>query len=156
LNKLLFAGSFDPPTWGHLDIIQRASKLCTTLYIGVARNTAKEHLLTADERASLIAKLTKKIKNVEVQLIDGLVIDFVKSHNINALVRSIRGCADLSQEEALASGNQWMAGIETILLFSDPKYSNIHSSLVREIALMGGPLNAFVPPEVATVLEQHL
>lgn len=150
MKHALFAGSFDPPTWGHLDIIKRAMLLCDTLSVGVAVNTAKEQgFLSHADRLELLQELTTDIRHVAIVPISGLVADYVKETKVDLLLRSLRSDKDLEREMAMAIANRQLAGVETLFLLSDPRYAHISSTLVREIAHFGGSLESFVPPAVA-------
>lgn len=150
MKHALFAGSFDPPTWGHLDIIERAAKLVGKLSVGVAVNTTKsDGLLPHSDRLELLKNLCAGNPHVSVIPIPGLVVDFVKGEKVDVLIRAMRSVADIEKETAMALANRQMAGIETLFLLSDPRYAHISSTLVREIAHFGGDLESFVPPEVA-------
>ncbi|MCE5316334.1 MAG: pantetheine-phosphate adenylyltransferase [Parachlamydia sp.] len=150
MKHALFAGSFDPPTWGHLDIIERASKLFEKVSVGVAVNTTKSGaLLPHSDRLDLLQELCAANPSVSIVPIPGLVVDFVKSEKVDVLIRSLRSSADIERETVMATANRQMAGVETLLLLSDPRYAHISSTLVREIAHFGGALEGFVPPQVA-------
>jgi len=150
MKKVLFAGSFDPPTWGHLDVIQRAALLCDKLIVGVAVNTGKEGgLLPPADRIELLQEISKEIPHVTVIPIPGLIADFVKEEKVDLLLRALRNEADFEREEAMALANRQLADIETLFLLSDPRFAHISSTLVREIAHFGGALDPFVPPAVA-------
>lgn len=150
MKHALFAGSFDPPTWGHLDIIERASKLFEKVSVGVAVNTTKSGaLLPHSDRLDLLQELFAANSRVSIVPIPGLVVDFVKNEKVDVLIRSLRSSADIERETVMATANRQMAGVETLLLLSDPRYAHISSTLVREIAHFGGSLEGFVPPQVA-------
>lgn len=142
----LFAGTFDPPTLGHQEIIERAAKLCGKLYVAVAKSEGKnKRSLSHEERIALLKTLTKSLKNVEVVPFSGLVVDFAKEQGVDFLVRGIRNSADLDYEMQMAAANKQMTGIETLCLLSSPQYSLINSTLIREIASHGKRLEGFVP-----------
>lgn len=150
MKHALFAGSFDPPTWGHLDIIERSAKLFEKVSVGVAVNTTKSGaLLPHADRLDLLQQLCADNPRISVVPIPGLVVDFVKNENVDVLIRSLRSAADIERETVMATANRQMAEVETFLLLSDPRYAHISSTLVREIAHFGGTLEGFVPPQVA-------
>lgn len=155
MKSLLYAGSFDPPTLGHMNIIQRAAGLVETLYIGIASNTCKSNFFSQNERFELLKSLTRTIKNSKIIIINGLVVDEAKIHGISHLVRSIRSPADLERELEMALANWQMAKIETIFLAAEPSLMHISSSLVREIARFGGTLDCFVDPLVIEALKRR-
>lgn len=145
MKHVLFAGSFDPPTWGHLDIIKRAALLCDKLTVGVAVNTTKEEFLPFSDRLELLQELCRDIPHVYILPITGLIGDFAREKGVDALLRALRTFADFEKETAMALANRQLAGVETLLLISDPRYGHISSTLVREIAHFGGALESFVP-----------
>ncbi|HEV8052497.1 MAG TPA: pantetheine-phosphate adenylyltransferase [Parachlamydiaceae bacterium] len=146
MKVALFAGTFDPPTLGHQEIIERAALLCGKLYVAVAKSEGKNsRSLLHEERISLLQTLTKTLKNVKIVPFTGLVVDFAKKQGVDFLVRGIRNSADLDYEMQMASANKRMTGIETLCLLSSPELSQINSTLIREIASHGKRLDGFVP-----------
>ncbi len=149
MRHALFAGSFDPPTLGHLNIIKRAVSLFDKVTIAVGKDSRKgEPLLTIAERIQIFKKLTK----LEVIEIKGLLANYVKEHKVTALVRSIRSAEDVQHEFSMADANRKLCGVETIFLMSEPQYAYINSTLVREIAQLGGNIEDFVPPFVSELI----
>jgi pantetheine-phosphate adenylyltransferase len=147
--KGIYAGTFDPPTLGHFDLITRASKLCEKLYVAVtAKSTKQGPALTLDERLHLLKVMSKGISNVEIVSFSGLIVDFAKEKGADILIRGIRGVADLDIEMQMSAANGAMTGIETICLFSKPEYAMINATLVREIALAGRGIDPFVPAAI--------
>ncbi len=115
MKHALFAGSFDPPTWGHLDVIARAASLCDKLSVGVAVNTAKsEGLLSHADRLEVLQELCAQMPHVAIVPISGLVVDFVKEEKVELLIRSLRSDADFEREVAMAIANRQLAGVETL------------------------------------------
>lgn len=157
MKKALLTGSFDPPTHGHLSIIKRAARLCDKLYVGIAINPAKieTSLLSNAKKKMLLEKLTKDIKNIEVVLFEGLVSDFTKTNEIDFLIRGLRAFSDFEYEFRMAIANKKLADIDTIFLMADVEHTHINSSLIREIAYFDGPIEKFVPQEVAEALKQN-
>lgn len=152
-----FAGTFDPPTLGHQEIIERAALVCTKLYIAVAKSEGKHILfLSQEERISFLKTLTKGISHVEVIPFEGLVVDCAKKLKANFLVRGLRNSRDLEFEMQMASANRQMTGIETLCLLSSSEYSHISSTLIREIASYGRRLDGFVPQEIENSVFQSL
>lgn len=134
----VFAGSFDPFTLGHLDIVRRASGLFDTLWIVVAQNASKNCMFDALVRANLVKDAVADFRNVKVAVHEGLTVDFMKSVGANYLVRGVRGAADLDYEQTVAWNNKKLcADAETVLLFSAPEHLSVSSSVVREIAKCG-------------------
>jgi len=149
MKTALFAGSFDPMTLGHLDIIERTAKLCGKVYVGLADNVTKASpVFPLTKREEMVKLATKKLPHVEVIPIEGLLVAFAKKHKVDLLVRSLRPGADMSHEFAMATANKQMSGIDTIFLVADPAVAFISSTLVREIYLAGGNLQGFIPPEL--------
>lgn len=130
----LYAGSFDPPSVGHQDIIRRAlASLCHKLTVAVAINPAKRCLFTIDERQHMLCKITEDLGDVDVRAFDGLLVDFARANNINLLVRGIRAYSDLEGELRMALINRRLTGIETAFLLADNKFGHVSSSLIREV-----------------------
>lgn len=150
MRKGVYAGTFDPPTLGHFDLITRASKLCEKLYVAVtAKSTKQGPALTLEERLHLLKVMTKGISNVEIVPFSGLVVDFAKEKGADVLIRGIRGGADLDIEMQMSAANGAMTGIETLCLLSKPEYAMINATLIREIASAGRSVAAFVPAGIA-------
>jgi pantetheine-phosphate adenylyltransferase len=146
MRSALYAGTFDPPTLGHLDIIQRASPLVDKLYVGIGENSAKgPFLLLVKERLELLQALTQGFENVEVVSFQGLTVDFALKNKISFLIRSFRDPLDAAFEADMADANRKMSGLETWLLPADPQYAHIRSTLLREIAIAQGNLSPFLP-----------
>lgn len=153
----IFPGTFDPPSLGHLDIIQRAAKICSKLYVAVAVNSGKStSLFSTKEKLSLLKKLTQKMPHVELISLEGLVIDFVQKKKIDVIIRSLRTTIDHEFELEMSYANRLVGKAETLFLMSDPSLLHIRSSLIRELAQARKPLNAFVPPEVEEALKRKL
>ncbi|WP_025021682.1 pantetheine-phosphate adenylyltransferase [Ligilactobacillus hayakitensis] len=152
--KAVFPGSFDPITNGHLDIIERASKIFDEVVVVVANNTGKKSLFTPNEKFELISSAIAKLNNVTVKLMDSdLAINIVKKLNGNVLIRGVRNEVDFTYEQSIALMNRKLdSTIETLILFSDPNKSFISSTLVREISLFGGDLSDLVPKNVETMI----
>ncbi len=145
----IYAGSFDPVTLGHLDVIERASRIVDRLVIGVLNNTNKKPSFTADERVEFIKRVTKDIPNVEVKTFDGLTVDFAKQENARILVRGLRAVTDFEYELQIAQLNHKLnPKIDTIFLTTSVEYSYLSSSIVKEIAHFGGDISKLVPKEV--------
>ena len=152
----VYAGSFDPVTVGHEDIIRRAAKLCDKLYVTVMYNINKQGCFTVDQRVELLSKVTSSIPNVEVTSWDGLMVDYVRKTGANFVVRGIRGMRDLESERDLAELNaRLLPGLETIFLLSKPELGCISSSAVREAALFGADYSGFVPKSVIDDIQTH-
>lgn len=149
----IYPGTFDPLTYGHLDVLKRASKLFDEVIISVAKDSSKSALLSLDERTGIIEDVIKGIDNCRVESFDGLLVNFAKEKNANVIVRGLRAISDFEYEFQMALTNRKIAeNIETVFLMPGEKYSFISSTLVREIAKYGGDVNDFVPPEAGKVI----
>ncbi len=148
-------GSFDPITYGHLDIIERASKVFDKVYISVLRNSSKQGLFTPQERVDMIEEVTQHLENVEVIQFNGLLIDFCQQVGAKAIVRGLRAVSDFEYEMQLTSMNRKLdSDIETIYMMTNNNYSFISSSIVKEVAKYGGKIEDVVPPHIANLLEE--
>ncbi|MFB9861446.1 pantetheine-phosphate adenylyltransferase [Salinicoccus siamensis] len=146
-------GSFDPITYGHIDIIERASRIFDVVYVSVLKNSAKEGLFTPQERVELINEVTKGLPNVEVRIFNGLLIDFCEEVEAQAIVRGLRAVSDFEYEMQLTSMNRKLnSTIETIYMMTNNNYSFISSSMVKEVAKYGGKIEDVVPPQVESAL----
>lgn len=142
----IYPGSFDPVTFGHIDIIMRSSKLVDKLIIGVLKNSAKTPLYTTDERVIFLKEITKDIPNVEIEAYEGLLVDFADEKKANILVRGLRAITDFEYELQLAQTNHKLNPIiDTVFLTTSVEYAYLSSSTVREIASYGGDVSQFVP-----------
>ncbi len=149
----LFPGSFDPPTNGHLNIIERARNIFTEIHVVIAVNSAKNYLFSAQERELMLKKIVEPWDNVYVHLCDSLIVEFAKKVGAKALVRGIRNMADFSYEFDLSMMNKSLdSEIETVFLPTDPKYFVLKSSGIKELASLGGDISTMVPPIVADEL----
>lgn len=156
-NCAIYAGTFDPITLGHLDLIERAAKLVERVIVGVAASPGKKPLFSCDERVSLTKQVLAHLNTVEVHGFDGLLVDFAKAHGANVILRGMRAVADFDYEFQLASMNRLMSpDMETIFLMPAEKYMYVSASIVREIAQLGGDITGFVPPRVVEVLHQKV
>jgi pantetheine-phosphate adenylyltransferase len=149
-RHLFFPGSFDPPTLGHLDLIQRGAKLFPKLTVAVLRNAGKQPLFSVAERVALLKQLTRRMPGVNVQSFDGLLVDTVKKLGHPAVLRGLRVVSDFEYEFQMALMNRKLDHkFDVIYLMPDERYSYVSSSLVREVARLGGPVEKFVPAGVA-------
>lgn len=152
----VFAGSFDPFTLGHLDIVKRAAKMFDTLWIVVAQNANKKNMFNSLVRANLVKAAVAQIPNVKVAVHEGLTVDFMKAVKSRYLVRGIRGSADVEFEQSVAWNNKVLcADAETVVLFSAPEHLSVSSSVVRELLANGASksvLAKFVPSKIVPKL----
>lgn len=152
----VYAGSFDPVTVGHEDIIRRAAKLCDKLYVTVMYNPAKTGCFTVAQRLEMLSRVCRDIPHVEVDAWSGLMVDYVRKMDANFVVRGVRGAADLEAESSLAQINsRLMPGLETVLLMAKPELGCISSSAVREAALFDADFSSFVPTCVYPDIKVH-
>jgi pantetheine-phosphate adenylyltransferase len=149
-TKMLYAGTFDPITNGHLDVINRAARLCDTLVVGVLQNLSKMTQYTPEQRIEMIALATNGLDNVIVDQFDGLLADYVLAHNINVVVRGLRAGVDFEYEIQMAQMNArlYKERAETIFLMTDPSHSFLSSSIVREVWAYSGDIEGLVPGKV--------
>ncbi len=146
LKKAIVTGSFDPPTLGHLNIIERARQVAPDLTIGIGKSSAKEPLLPIEERAQILRKLT----GLPVAIIPGLVSDYVKQERYQLIIRGIRHGSDFDYENSMARINKELSGVETLFLLSE--LPQIEGKFIRELIYFGGDLKPFLPPEVILAL----
>jgi len=144
MKTALYAGAFDPPTQGHLDIIRRAAPLFSSLIVGVATNSDKKFFWSKEERILRLTAATKDLPTVKIAAYEGLTWEFAQSHKVDVLIRSLRPGEELAMEFSLAAANKELGGIETLFIASDPKLSFISSSLVREILYAGGDASQYL------------
>jgi len=145
MKTALFAGSFDPFTIGHKDIVERALPLFDRLIIGIGFNINKKYMFSAEESRKNILQLFKNEPKVEVEIYSGLTVDFAKQHNIKYFIRSVRTFQDFEYEKNLAEINKTLGGIETLIFFAQPNLAHISSSMVRELISYGKDVSEFLP-----------
>ena len=154
MPTVVYPGSFDPITNGHVDLAQRAARLFGRVIIGVAQNVSKQPLFSAEERIELARAALGHLPNVEVTVISGLLVHFVRACQGRVVLRGLRAVSDFEYEFQLANMNRHLdAEIETVFLTPDEQHSFISSSLVKEVARFGGDVAVFVPPVVARALK---
>jgi pantetheine-phosphate adenylyltransferase len=149
-------GSFDPVTYGHLDVIRRAATRFDRLIVACLRNDKKEGLFDLDERVELVQKVTADLDNVDVEVFEGLLVDFCKARNVGIIVKGLRAVSDFEYELQMAQMNSRLGNVETLFLTTSPVYSFLSSSLVKEVARYGGDVSDFVPDVVAEHLARRL
>lgn len=156
--RAIFPGSFDPVTNGHLDIITRAAELFDEVYVVILTNTSKKPLFDLAERLAMLKEATKSLENVIIQAKDAdLTVNVAKELNAKVIIRALRNTIDLEYEQNIAQMNKTLAPeLETILLLTDPKYSFISSTLVKEVTKFGGDFSKLVPTNVAIALSQKI
>lgn len=157
LRNYVYAGSFDPVTVGHEDVIRRAAALCDTLYVVVMYNPNKTGRFPVEARLELLRKVASDIPNVIVDSWAGLMVDYVRKASASAAVRGLRGIADFESEANLAQINaRLLPGLETIFLMTKPEHACVSSSAVREAALFGADYSSFVPACILADVKQYL
>ena len=151
----LVPGSFDPPTKGHVDVIDRCSSLFDRVVVAVANNPSKNPLFTAEERVALLEKCCVKLPNVTFASFDGLLVEFVRIAGANVIVKGLRVVTDFEYELQLAQMNRHLSGILTLFVPTNPEFGYLSSSLVKEVAALGGSVDSLVPPCVAAALKER-
>ena len=155
-NIAVFPGTFDPLTYGHLDVIRRGSKLFDTLIVGIGINSEKKSIFSNTERVEMTKKLTKDLGNVRVETFSCMTVDFVRQIGAKAILRGIRTYADFEYEFQLAIANRRMGGVETLFVMASAENSFISSTLIREACSFGGDISAFVPKEIESILKKRI
>ena len=150
MDRILYAGTFDPVTNGHLDVIYRAANLCDTLVVGVLDNLQKNPQYSVAQRKEMLELTMEGVENIEVISYSGLLADYVNENGIRAVVRGLRAAMDFEYEIRIAQMNAKLfnEGVETIFLMSNPSHSFINSSIVKEVFSLGGNIEGLVPPKV--------
>ena len=155
----VYTGSFDPITLGHLNVIERSSKLVDRLIVGIGVNLEKQSLFSIEERLDLVRRTTERFRNVEVRTFTGLAVRFVRECGAWVMVRGVRPLTDLDAEITMAMANRQLdPGIETVFLMADMEFAHVSSSLIKQIAPMAGDdeLLKFLPPEVVSSLRNKI
>ena len=148
VHLAVFPGTFDPITNGHLDVIRRGSALFDELVIAIGENPDKTSLLAQDQRAEIISRIVSEMPNVRVETFTGLTVDLVRKLGADVILRGIRNSNDLQFEFQVALTNREVAAVETVFIMTSPEFAFTSSSLIKQIAQMGGDVSKLVPPEV--------
>ena len=157
MRTVIYPGSFDPLTNGHLDVIQRASKLFDKVIVAIAKNESKRPLFSLDERLEMVAHAVKSLPNVCADAFEGLLVSYVEQRQGQAIIRGLRAVSDFEFEFQLALMNRKLdERIETIFMMPKDTYTFLSSRIVKEIARLGGDVSAFVPPQVCAALARKL
>lgn len=153
----IYPGSFDPVTYGHIDIIKRATNIFDKVIVAVADNFVKKNLFSKDERLEMLKEATKDIKGISVESFQGLVIDFAKKNNVNVLIRGLRVISDFDYELQMALTNRRLnENIETLFLMPSEGYSFLSSTLIKEASSLGADVSSFVPKTVEDKIKEKL
>lgn len=156
MAKALIPGSFDPVTFGHLDVIERTARLFDHVLVAAIGNPGKaQPLFSLDERQAMLAEVTAHLANVEIGAFDGLLVDFALANGVEAIVKGLRAVSDFDVELQMAQLNERMSGIATLFFPTAPEHSFLSSSLVREVARFGGDVSSMVPAPVAQRLKER-
>ena len=159
MRRALYAGTFDPVTLGHLDLIERGVGLFPGLTVGVAVNARKSPLFTADERVAMLRRAVRarRLRGVKVVAVDGLVVDWARAHGVSVLLRGVRTTSDFEAEYQMALTNRALAsGIESVFVMPSERFAYLSSTLIREIVRAGGDASRWVTPEVVRALRERL
>ncbi len=154
MRHVIYPGTFDPITNGHLDIIERATTLFDIVTIGVTTNPAKNPLFSVEERVAMIRQVTQNFSNVRIDSFTGLLVDYAQRLGACAIIRGLRAISDFEYEFQMALVNRKISdGIVTVFLMPHEKYTYLNSTIVKELAMFGGDVSRFVPPEVETLIK---
>jgi len=154
--RAIFPGSFDPVTNGHLDVINRGIKLFDELIVAVGRSPIKNQLFTPEERVEMIAELIADIPGVSVESFDGLTVEYAAKKKADVILRGLRSLTDVQYEFQLAMTNRAVAGIETVFVMTSEQYGFTSSTLIRQVASLGGDLSNLIPKNIYNCLQQRL
>ena len=153
----VYPGSFDPVTFGHLDIITRAANVVDTLIVAVLNNSSKSPLFSVDERKQMLAQVCGHIPNVQIEAFSGLLVDFAQNKNANTIIRGLRAITDFEIELQMAQANKTLSpDIETLFICADAKFSFLSSSIVKEIAILGGDISSMAAEPIITKMHDKI
>lgn len=157
MTKAVYPGTFDPLTFGHLDLIERGSKVFDEVIVAIGVNPIKKPLFSVEERKQMIAKHTKRLKNVTVDSFEGMLVDYLRKKNVHIILRGIRTVSDFEYEFQMALTNRAVRrDIETIFVMTSEQYSFLNSTLIKEAAGLGGDVSAFIPKDIEKLLKKRL
>jgi len=156
MSSALCPGSFDPPTNGHLDVIERCAAIFDRLVVAVVANPSKTPMFGVEERVALLERATEGLANVEIHAFEGLLVDFAQLQAVDVLVKGLRAVTDFDYELQMAQMNHTLRNVDTLFIPTAPEWSYLSSSLVREVARLGGDVDTLVPAAVAGALKEKL
>ncbi|OHB36755.1 MAG: pantetheine-phosphate adenylyltransferase [Planctomycetes bacterium GWA2_40_7] len=157
MRKAVYPGTFDPVTYGHLDVIKRGSRIFDELVVAIGHNPLKDPLFTISERMDMISKNIREIKNTRVDCFEGMLTDYMKEMQTNVILRGIRTVSDFEYEFQRALTNRVLkTDIETVFIMTSQEYSFLNSSLIKEAVSLGGDISMFVPSDVGKLLQRKL
>ena len=156
MKRVVCPGSFDPITFGHLDIVERASSIFDEVVIAVMVNKTKQTLFTVEERIEMTKEVSRKFPNVKVDSWSGLLVDYCKKNDISIIVKGLRAVTDFDYELQMSQINLQLQGVETLFISTAPAHSFLSSSLVKEIASHGGDVSSYIPAELLERLKDRL
>ncbi len=156
MSRCVCPGSYDPVTNGHLDVFERASRLFDEVVVGLLVNPSKKGLFTIDERLEMLRDVTKGLDNVTVESAEGLLVDFCQARDISAVVKGLRAVTDFDYELQMAQMNHRLSGLDTLFVATNPEWSFLSSTLIKEVASYGGDVSGLVPESVLSRLRQRL
>ena len=157
MRRAVYPGSFDPVTFGHLDIIRRSAVLVDELIVGVLTNSAKTPLFSAEERVNILAKATRDIPNVIIKPFDGLSVNFARENHAQVIVRGLRAVTDFEYELQMAQTNRVLApDVDTVFLTTSLEYAYLSSTILKEVAHFGGDLSKFAPAEITDAVIEKI
>ena len=157
MTRAIYPGSFDPITNGHLDIIERSSKMVDELVVGVLNNSAKNSLFSVEERVSMLKEMTREMPNVTVASFDGLLVDFMEQIDATIIIRGLRAISDYEYELQIAQTNHKVnPKVDTVFLTSSLEYAYLSSTTMKEVAYFGGDLSKFAPREITDAVIEKL
>ncbi len=155
MKKAVYPGSFDPVTYGHLDVIKRGSKIFDELIIAVGHNPLKNPIFTVKERMDMLSKNTGEIQNTRVDCFEGMLTDYMKELQTNVILRGVRTLSDFDYEFQRALTNRVLkTDVETVFIVTSQEYSYLNSSLIKEAVILGGDISMFVPSDVEKLIQQ--
>ncbi len=155
MSRALVPGSFDPPTHGHTDVVRRAADLFDEVIVAVVANPSKSPWFPAERRVALLDELFDDLPHVSVASFGGLLVEYAEQRGADAIVKGLRAVADFEYEVQMAHMNEHLTGVTTVFLPTAPEYSFVSSSLVREVARLGGSIDDLVPPSVAAAMKEQ-